>query len=338
MIKRFEPGDPDLLAMEQHRAAFSRAEPMLAARFLYGLAKAWYDCGDYDRAFGLYAEAAELRRGIEKFDPEALTRQVDKIIETFTPETLRALRPSGERTSRMLFVNGLPRSGTTLVEQILVSHSHVVDGGEINALRAALIPTRDYSMAGALDYQQRVANGGDPWRALARDYHRTVDMWFGKEGMIVDKTLSQSRLIGFLLHMLPSVPIIWLRRNPEDAALSCFRSFFSSGVGWSWSFADIGRFFREEDRLFDHWIRNFGERIFVVSYEDLVREPRIWIPRMLERCGLREEPQVYQPHMIERNVRTASVQQVRAPISTNRIGSAAAIGSHMNDFRAAYSG
>lgn len=335
MIKRFTAGDPDLAAMETHRAAFTAAaDPELAARFLYGLAKAYYDIGEYDRAFALYDEGAEKRRRVESFDAAALTVQVDRIIETFTPEALRWLTPSTAGESRALFVNGLPRSGTTLVEQILVSHSRVTEGGEVNALQPALIPTGDYTLAGARRYQTRVT--AEPWGALADDYHRILGMWFGGDGLIVDKTLTQSRLIGLLLHMLPTAPIIWMRRDPEDTALSSFRSYFTTGVPWSWSFADIGHFYREEDRLFEHWTRNFGDRILTVEYEALVRAPEQEIPRILARCGLAEEPQVYQPHTAKRDVRTASVQQVRAPISADRIGSAGAIKPYMDAFRAAY--
>ncbi|RYY28244.1 MAG: sulfotransferase family protein [Sphingomonadales bacterium] len=337
MIKTFTPGDADLAAMEKHRAAFTRgADGELAARFLYGLAKAYYDCGDYDRAFANYDEGAALRRRVEQFDPAELTAQVDQIIATFTPEALAKLKPSGARESRALIVNGLPRSGTTLVEQILVSHSRVAEGGEVNAMQPALIPTEDYTLAGAHRFEDKVLGSEDPWGALAHDYHRTLGMWFGDEGLIVDKTLSQSRLMGLLLHTLPTAPIIWMRRDPEDTALSAFRSFFTAGIPWSWSFADIGHVFREEDRLFAHWTEHFGERILPVRYEDLVREPAQWIPTILARCGLPDEPQVHQPHTAKRDVRTASVQQVRAPIAIDRIGSAAAIAPYMDAFRATY--
>ncbi|WP_066800415.1 tetratricopeptide repeat-containing sulfotransferase family protein [Sphingomonas soli] len=335
MIKRFSAGDPDISAMEKHRAAFRRAEPDLAARFLYGLAKAYYDTGDHDRAFALYAEGADLRRGIEQFDRAALSAQVDQIIATFTPEALAKLTPSGARKSRAIFVNGLPRSGTTLVEQILVSHSRVTEGGEVNALHPALIPTGDYTLEGARRYDQR-ATSGDPWGEVAEDYHRTLGMWFGGDGLIVDKTLTQARLMGLLLHALPTAPVIWMRRNPEDTALSAYRSYFTASVPWSWSFTDIGHYYREEDRLFAHWTQHFGDRILTVYYEDLVRAPSEWIPRILERCGLADEPQVHQPHTVKRDVRTASVQQVRAPISADRIGSAEAIKPYMDAFRAAY--
>jgi hypothetical protein len=142
--------------------------------------------------------------------------------------------------------------------------------------------------------------------------------------------------MGLLLHTLPDAKVIWLRRNPEDAALSCFRSYFTSQLAWTWSLADIGRFFRIEDPLHAHWVENFPERILTVPYEELVRDPAEWIPRILDYAGLAMEPQVLDFHRTRRSVRTASVQQVRNPISTARIGAAEAYGWHMGPFREAY--
>jgi len=336
MIKTFTPDDPDFAAMERLRSQAARAEPAVRARFLYGLAKAWSDCGEYDRSFALYDEGAALCRQEQPFDATALSAFADRLITQMTPDALGTLAPSGEQASRVLFVNGLPRSGTTLVEQILASHSMVSDGDELNLLRAALIPTGDYSFAGALAYQQRGAAQPDPWGDLARDYHRMIAMRFGTEGRIVDKTLSQSHFMGLLLHALPGAKVVWMRRNPADTALSCYRSFFTAPISWSWSLETIAQFFRIEDRLYRHWSAMFPDRILTVRYEDLVREPEPWITSILTHFGLPNEPQVRDFHKTRRSVRTASVQQVRAPISTSRVGAAEAYGRHLNAFRRIY--
>src|SRR5690606_10482255 len=186
----------------------------------------------------------------------------------FTPKTLEQLKPSQDRRPA-LFVNGLPRSGTTLVDQILVSHSAVADGGEVNLLRASLIPTGDSSMAGALRYQQRMAGSADPWGALAASYFRMLEMRFRTRALVVDKTLGHSHFMGLLAHMLPGARVVWMRRDPEDTALSCFRTFFSSGLPWSWSLEDIARFFRIEDKLHAHWSALFPEQILTVDYQAL---------------------------------------------------------------------
>jgi tetratricopeptide (TPR) repeat protein len=338
MIKRFTPGDPDLAAMEAILPTLAGSDSELQARFYYGLAKAWHDCGEPDRAFALYAKGAALRQQTEKFDADGLEAYAGGLIRDFTREAMTKLTPPRFSDNRALFVNGLPRSGTTLVEQILASHSQVSDGGEINLIKPALIPAVDRSWAGALAYQAR-DDSGDPWGAVAEDYLRMIGMRFpGTSGLIVDKTLTQSHMMGLLLHALPEAKVLWLRRDPQDVALSCFRNFFTSAIPWSWSFVDIGRFFHIEDRLYTHWQNEFPDRILTVPYEQLARDPETWIARILGHVGLAMEPQVLRFHETKRSVRTASVQQVRAPISTDRIGLSDAYARHMDDFFAAYRG
>lgn len=335
MIKTFTPNDPDLRQMLEVRRRITGVERSIEARFLYGLAKAFHDCADFDRAFALYSEGAALRRSEENYDPASIERFAEGLIQGFTQEGLRQLSPSQAGDQHVIFVNGLPRSGTTLVEQILISHSQVDGGAEVNLLRAALIPTLDYSFEGALRYQRRVREP-DPWGALARDFRHMLDIRFRTTGRVVDKTLCQSHFMGLLLHLLPQAKVLWLRRNPEDAALSCFRSFFTSQLPWTWSLAEIGHFFRVEDRLFAHWAEQFGDRLLIVSYEDLVSDPDNSIPAVVAGAGLPMEPQVLEFHKVRRSVRTASVQQVRNPISSRRIGAAEAYDKYMGPFRDAY--
>lgn len=336
MIKRFEPGDADIAAMERIEPSLGQVDPEVRARFYYGLAKAWHDCGEHDRAFELYSKGAALRRQAEKFDAAAVEAFADSLVRDFTPHAMASLKPSGFTDNRVIFVNGLPRSGTTLVEQILASHSQVGDGGELNLAKAALIPTVGRNWAGALAYEQR-SESADPWGEIAQDYHRMIAMRFPDAGgLIVDKTLTQSHIMGLLLHAIPQAKVLWLRRNPQDVALSCFRSFFTSALPWSWSFADIGRFFRVEDRLYRHWAELFPDRILTVPYEELVQDPDTWIPRILSHAGLEMEPQVMAFHETKRSVRTASVQQVRAPISTDRIGLSGPYAKYMDAFFAEY--
>lgn len=337
MIKTFAPGDPDLQRMLDLRSRLGSVDKAIEARFLYGLAKAFHDCGDYDRAFALYCEGADLRRAEEGYDPVALEAFADGLLRDFDHEAAQRLLTSKAGDQGVLFVNGLPRSGTTLVEQILVSHSQVKDGAETNLLRAALIPTVDYTFQGALRYQQQ-SQASDAWGKVARAYRAMLAARFRTDGLVVDKTLCQSHLMGLLLHTLPEAKVVWLRRNPEDAALSCFRSFFTSQLPWTWSLKDIGHFFRIEDGLHAHWTRNFPGRILTVPYEELVRYPQTWISRIADHMGLVLEAQMLEPHRIKRSVRTASVQQVRSPITTARVGTAEAYAKHMTPFSEAYLG
>ncbi len=335
LIKTFVPGDPDLAAMEKLRPGMPPSAPDLQTQWRYALAKAYDDIGDYARAEQLYREGAAIMNAASPYDLPAEQRFVADVIAQYTTVGLARLQSSGCESDRVVFVNGLPRSGTTLVEQILSSHSRVIGGGELNLARAALLPAADGSFAGAVARQTRSLSG-DPWGDLGRDYLDMVTQRLGSEKRVVDKSLNQSNILGLILHMLPRARIIWIRRDPEDCALSNFRTHFKDSLDWTWSMRDIANYFRIEDRLYNHWTSLFPDRILSVPYESLVAEPQTWIPRLLAHAGLSEEPQVYMPHAAERSVMTASVAQVRAPISTRRVGAAAHYPALAAEFRAAY--
>ena len=334
MLKTFAPGDPDIAAME--RLERQPGAPSGArASLCYGLGKAAEDCGDIDLAFAHYARGAALRRAERPIDPANYSQAADATIRDFTSNNLMKLKPSGAKGQRSLFVTGLPRSGTTLTEQLLLGHSAVTDGAELNLFGAALIPTFGGSLQGALTYQKRTGHP-DPWGEIGRDYAGLLDQHFQAPGLVVDKSLGQSLIIGLILHALPDARIAWLRRAPEDVALSCFRTYFATGLPWTWSLTDIADHMRAEDRLFEHWRALFPERILVVPYEELVSEPGAWAERLQRHFGLPLEPGVEALPRGERAIRTASVGQVREPISTARIGQAAAFERHLRPFRDRY--
>lgn len=334
-VKTFTADDPDMARMEALKSAIAHAPPEVQAPFLYALAKAHDDAGDAVRAAALYSEGAVLMRNPGDTEIADYARMADRLITGFTPGALTKLKPSASHSDRVIFVNGLPRSGTTLAQQILSSHSTVAGGGELNLIPAALIPTRDYSLSGALALQE-YSKETDPWGGLAADYLHMIADRFGPEGRVIDKTPNYGRYMGLLLHILPNARVIWMRRNPDDTALSCFRTFFSDSVPWSWSLSDIAAYFRIEDRLYAHWRQLFPDRILTVPYEGLVADPKAWTDRMLAHAGLTPEPQVYAPHQAGRPVSTASIAQVRAPISTARVGSAESYAPLMAEFKAAY--
>jgi len=335
VIKTFKPGDPDIFLMEKIRSDFDRQPVMARSLFLYALAKAWHDIGDFQKAAAIYDEGAALMAADRPYNTAGWRDYTTKTINDYTLSSISKLMPSGCSEDRVVFVTGLPRSGTTLVEQILTSHSRVLGGNELNLMDGMMLPAGDLSLSGALSYQAR-AGIPDPWGEIGRDYMSAVTAQLGPEGLVVDKTLSQSRLMGLLLHALPSAKVVWLRRNPEDCALSIFRTHFRNTLPWSWSLQNIASHMKSEDRLYAHWSSQFPDRILTVPYESLVSEPEDWIRHILRHAGLSEEPQVFAPHEQKRSVATASVAQVRAPISTTRVGSARAYGAYMDAFRQSY--
>jgi Tfp pilus assembly protein PilF len=331
-LKRFTVGDADIAAMEA-LAGFTKASPPTA--LLYALAKAYDDVGQIDAAFETYARGANTVRSQRPFSATAWSAFVDQVVADFTAETLDRLPASGVESDRPIFVLGLPRSGTTLVEQILVSHSGVMNGAELNLFGTATMALGGYAPADVQRFNQRP--GADTaWAGFGQAYLHLLEERFGPEGRVVDKTLSHTRMVGLIRHVFPNARFLWLRRDPGDNALSCFRTHFAGGVPWSWSLADIGQHFADEDRLHRHWITQFPDAILTVPYEALVSDPDIWIDRILSHCGLAFEPQVRHFNLTERAVATTSAHQVRQPLYKSAIGSWKRYGSHMAPFFDAY--
>ena len=145
---------------------------------------------------------------------------------------------------------------------------------------------------------------------------------FGSDGRFVDKTLEAGTHLGLILALFPSAPIIWCRREPLDCGWSAFRTYFARGVDWSWDLADIGRRLAEEDAIFRHWQALAPERVAVIQYERLVTDPAAHIEQIARAAGVPFESAMQEPHRNARSVTTASVSQVRRPISSGSVGAA----------------
>jgi tetratricopeptide (TPR) repeat protein len=330
-LKTFTADDPDLLKMQSLTGQFGNIEPQTHGAFLYALGKAYEDIGDNARAFDAYRQGAQLFHQCRPFDQDADDTFCKTAQSTFTLEAMAELMPGHCDSSRPIFVTGLPRSGTTLVEQMLVSHSKVKDGGELNLFRIALMPLGGYSYAHAREYEA-IRAGQDPWTEVANTYLHLLDERFGGGGHIVDKTLNHSRFIGLIRHCLPNAKIIWVRRDPMDTAWSCFKTYFNKSLDWTYSLENIARYFLMEDQMFAHWCRLYPQHIHVVEYEALVQDPEAVIPAMLAHCGLADEPATRRFYETRRSISTASLAQVRKPLSSGSIGKWQAYAQEMQPF------
>lgn len=313
--------------------AFADAIPAARAPYYYALGKAHAERGEPALAFAAFARGAADMKTLARYDRRSDAAQAEEAVRGFSAATIADIGASQQQpTSRTIFVTGLPRSGTTLVEQILTSHSAVSDGAETNLL---LLLARDV--------------GGTSHRALARYTEAqgvapAADLWahlmqerFPAPGHIVDKTINASRYLGLAASLLPEAPLIWVTRDPLDRAWSCFRTNFMGGaMPWSYDLRDIAAHFRLEDQLLAQWQGLLGERLLVLSYEALVTQPGEWIGRILAHCGLPPEPQVFAPHENQRPVVTASMMQVRRPINRDAVGSAEPYRAFLEPFREAF--
>lgn len=328
-----EPALADrLVAAEQ---AMNGAQPADRAAYSYALGALHDARGEQAAAFAAFSEGAREMRAVAKFDPAADRRQAQQAVNDFEAGRIAelALRQS-EPTGRTIFVTGLPRSGTTLVEQALTAHSEVSGGAEIGALAVLANEVGGVSYPVVADF---VGAGRAP--SASQLWHRWLDERFGVTGRVVDKSVDTSRYLGLVATLLPDAPLVWTTRDPLDRAWSCFRTNFMGGaVPWSYDLADIAAHFRLEDRLLEQWQVILGERLLVVPYEALVADAPTWIGKILAHCGLAEEPAAFAPHENQRSVATASMVQVRRPINQAAVGSAGPYREFLGPFLDAYYG
>ena len=225
---------------------------------------------------------------------------------------------SGGRTP--IFVVGLPRSGTTLVERILAAHPHVGSIGEAPSFPILFRGTSTAPNRRELSPETIAATADADWPALAERYLRETASLAGDAPFIVDKLPLNSLLIGALRLAFPDARIVLLRRDPMDNLFSVFRVQFSGAYHWANRQEDMAEHFAQHQRLMEHWKACLGDGLIELRYEDLVRDPETQVARLLEACGLAFDQACLRPDEAAGSVRTASIVQIRRPISDSSVG------------------
>lgn len=312
------------------------ATPAARAAYLYAIGKAWDDIGEYGRAFAAFSAGAGVIRSERAWNPGADEAEALALTDGLDRAWLdHASLPNDDATGP-IFVTGLPRSGTTLVDQILAGHSKVSSGGELTLLEVA---TRSEGGTVAEKVRKHFAANPDPksaWGGIAPLYGHLAKQRGANTTRFVDKSLDTSRYAGLIRLGMPDARLVWVRRDPVDTAWSCFRTYFSQGLGWTFDFDTIARHFAAEDTLFEHWRTALGTKLLVVPYEALVRDIGHWVSRIADHVGLHFEPAMLDFHELKRSVTTASVAQVRQPLYQHGIGAAAPYALQLAPFRDAY--
>jgi tetratricopeptide (TPR) repeat protein len=309
--------EADLAALEA-RLADPQLGPGFRARLLFGLAHVLDAGGDYARAADCLrranALALELARGRRDYSPAEHERFVDGLLRGFDATFFARTRGWGLDTRRPVFIFGLPRSGTTLVEQVLASHPRVHGAGELRLARQSFD-----AVPGVLGRPGATADcladlGADGVRLLAGrhlDALRALDR--GRADRVVDKMPDNYMYLGLLAALFPNAVLIHCRRDLRDVAVSCWMTDFRS-IRWANDPAHIAARFREYRRLMDHWPAVLPVPIHEVDYEETVADLEGVARRLLAACGQEWDPACLEFHRTSRPVRTASVAQVRQPV------------------------
>ena len=274
---------------------------------------------EYPRAFRHFLAGNRAKRATLEYDEARQARFFEDFIRVFTPEFMAARALAGD-DPRPLFIVGMPRSGTTLVEQILGSHPEVHGAGEVHALRNALreeLPpdNADYGLPGQIAGLDRTALA----RVAAR-YGAWMDGQAPGAGRVTNKLPGNMVFVG-LIHMLyPEASIVHCRREPLDTCLSCYTKLFTTGHPFSYELGELGRFHRMYARLMQGWETALPGRMLELCYEDLVQDFEGQVRRLVAHCGLPWDEACLRFHESRRSVRTASLAQVRRPIYANSVG------------------
>jgi tetratricopeptide (TPR) repeat protein len=315
-LKTYRFGAEQVAAM---RAQLERAdlgdEDRLHLEFALG--KALEDAGDWAGSFGHYAQGNRLRRRQVAYDPADLGGLVERSKALFTPEFFAAREGQGDGAADPIFVVGLPRSGSTLIEQILASHS-AVEGtqelAEIVAMARSLGQGRRRGEAPA--YPDVLAElAPERLRALGAEYlERTRIQRKTGRPLFIDKMPNNFAHVGLISLILPNAKIIDARRHPMAVGFSAFKQHFAAGQNFSYDLEELGLYYRAYAALMDHFDEVLPGRVHRVIYERMVEDTEGEVRRLLDHCGLPFEPGCLRFFENDRAVRTASSEQVRKPI------------------------
>jgi tetratricopeptide (TPR) repeat protein len=299
---------------EAEKVAANGLEPVDEADLFFAIGKYCDETGDVERAFRSYKRANELQKTTaERYDPDARVRLVDDTVRVFTREALSTVEGARCESVKPVFVVGMMRSGTSLVEQIIASHPEAHGAGELPFWNDA-----------ARRHETIVRNrmpGESIRKRLADAYLRTLDSLSTSALRVVDKSTFNSDHLGLIHAVLPQARMIYVRRDPIDTCLSCYFNQFSSAQNFTLDLADLAHYYREHTRLIAHWRAVLpAGTLLEVPYAELVEDQEAWTRKILDFIGLEWDERCMEFHTASRAVLTASFWQVRQQIYNRSVG------------------
>ena len=298
------------IAQMQRLLGESTLRPEDRASLGFALAKAFDDAGRDAEAEAMLMQANACKRRLESWDADAFHRKVEATARAFA--TLPPSASPPDLGHEVIFVVSMPRSGSTLVEQILASHPEVEGAGEISDLARVLDEESTRRDAEFPDWAPQASP--EDWRRMGEAYLARTARWRAKRPRFTDKSLDTWLHAGAAMAMLPGAHFVNVRRDPLETCLSVFRQLFGRGHGYSYDPKELARFWRDYDRLARQWQTMQPDRLHDFTYERLLADPEAEIRALLACCNLPHADACLRFHETERDVRTPSSGQVRQPL------------------------
>jgi tetratricopeptide (TPR) repeat protein len=320
-LKTYRFPEEDIARMrEQERAADIGAEDRY--HLCFALGKALEDRGDYAESFGYYQRGNALKKGELRFKIEPIERNAALQAAVCTREFFQARRGYGCELPDPIFIVGLPRSGSTLLEQILASHSQVEGTTELPNILRFVSDLQGRDTEGREPRYPKILQrlAADEFRGLGEKYLADTRLYRSGKPRFIDKMPNNFRHIGLIHLILPNARIIDARREPMACCFSNFKQLFASGQEFTYDIEDIARYYRSYVQLMRHWDEALPGKVLRIRHENVVDDLEGNVRRILDFCGLPFEPACLEFHKTERSVRTASSEQVRRPIFREGIG------------------
>jgi Tfp pilus assembly protein PilF len=315
LTRTLAPADPHIAAMQALAGQADALSLDDRIELDFALAAALDGAGDPAGAFARLAEGNALNRTRIDYDEAATLQALARTAELFTPQAIARGHGAGDPSELPVFIVGMPRSGTTLVEQMLASHPAVFGAGETSAFPAALADE-------GVDFPDGAAElGAASLRRLGERYLERVRPLGPKALRITDKRPDNFRLAGLIHLALPGARIVHVRREAADACLSCFSKLFGPAVPYASDLGELGRYWRAYDALMAHWRQVIPPQVLLeLDYEAIVADPQAQARRLIAHCGLEWDPACLEFWRAPRRVRTASAAQVRRPVHGEAVG------------------
>jgi tetratricopeptide (TPR) repeat protein len=319
--KRFTVGDPALTALRSLAAGRASLPEEDRRQLLFALAKGSADLGDHERSFGYLLEGNALKRKQVDYDEARVLGEFTRIRTVFSRELMTARGGVGHPSAVPVFIVGMPRSGTTLIEQILASHPQVFGAGELTDIGDAAARMNGLNGAAGAFPEIAVSLPDEVLRQFGARYVNAARARAPTAERVTDKMPLNFFFVGLIHLALPNARIIHARRDPLDTCLSCFATLFTGDHRVAYELGELGRYYRAYEGLMEHWARVLPDGVLLeVRYEDVVADLGRQARRIVAHCGLGWDDACLGFHGSRRPVRTASATQVRRPVYHSSVG------------------